>query len=187
MAASYPRPMPQIHLHAEPGDYAPLVLMPGDPVRARRIADRFDGGIENAKLVNENRGLHGWTGTYHRRPVSVQTTGMGTPGGLREVVWMGGTLEERGNTTETGEWNACVDPEAAEMCLASGTIRRLFPLDATQDVVFTMDDLRVLPDTHLAGIVRDAIRFYVGFHRRVDGIDGCYLHDPVTLIAALLR
>jgi len=71
--------MPQIHLHAEPGDYAPLVLMPGDPVRARRIADRFDGGIENAKLVNENRGLHGWTGTYHRRPVSVQTTGMGTP------------------------------------------------------------------------------------------------------------
>jgi len=108
-------------------------------------------------------------------------------GGLREVVWMGGTLEERGNTTETGEWNACVDPEAAEMCLASGTIRRLFPLDATQDVVFTMDDLRVLPDTHLAGIVRDAIRFYVGFHRRVDGIDGCYLHDPVTLIAALLR
>ena len=107
--------------------------------------------------------------------------------GLHEVVWMGGTLEERGNTTETGEWNACVDPEAAEICLASGTLGRIFPLDATQDVVFTMDDLRALPDTHLAGIVRDAIRFYVGFHRRVDAIDGCYLHDPVTLIAALLR
>jgi inosine-uridine nucleoside N-ribohydrolase len=107
--------------------------------------------------------------------------------GLREVIWMGGTLEERGNTTETGEWNACVDPEAAEMCLAGGAIARLFPLDATQDVVFTMDDLRVLPDTHLAGIVRDAVRFYVGFHRAVDGIDGCYLHDPVTLIGGLLR
>jgi DeoD family purine-nucleoside phosphorylase len=71
--------MPQIHLHAEQGDYAPLVLMPGDPVRARRIAARFDGGIENARQVNENRGLVAWTGTYRGRPVSVQTTGMGTP------------------------------------------------------------------------------------------------------------
>ena len=35
--------------------------------------------------------------------------------GLHDCVWMGGTLEERGNTTETGEWNACVDPEAAEV------------------------------------------------------------------------
>src|SRR5947199_6987994 len=75
----YAPAMPQIHLHAEAGDYAPLVLLPGDPVRARRIAERFDGGIENARMVNENRGLHGWTGTYRGRPVSVQTSGMGTP------------------------------------------------------------------------------------------------------------
>jgi inosine-uridine nucleoside N-ribohydrolase len=109
------------------------------------------------------------------------------PGSAREVIWMGGTLEERGNTTETGEWNACVDPEAAEACLARGVVRRIFPLDATQGVVFAMDDLAALPDTHLAGIVRDAMRFYVGFHRRVDQIDGAYLHDPVTLIASLLR
>jgi purine nucleosidase len=107
--------------------------------------------------------------------------------GLRELIWMGGTLEERGNTTETGEWNACVDPEAADLCLANGAISRIFPLDATQDVIFTMDDLRALPDTHLAGIVRDAVRYYVGFHRQADGIDGCYLHDPVTLVASLLR
>ena len=107
--------------------------------------------------------------------------------GTRDVIWMGGTLEERGNTTDTGEWNACVDPEAAEACLRAGAIDRIFPLDATQDVVFTMDDLRSLPDNHLANIVRDAVRFYVGFHRQADGIDGCYLHDPVTLIAALLR
>ncbi len=107
--------------------------------------------------------------------------------GLRDLVWMGGTLEDRGNTTETGEWNACVDPEAAELCLQRGAITRIFPLDATQDVIFTMNDLQVLPDTHLSGLVRDAIRFYVGYHRRVDGIDGCYLHDPVALIAALLR
>ena len=108
-------------------------------------------------------------------------------GALRELVWMGGALEERGNTTETGEWNACVDPEAAEACLAAGAISRIFPLDATQDLVFTLEDLDALPGTPLAAVVRDAIRFYVAFHRQADGIDGCYLHDPVTLIGALLR
>ena len=105
----------------------------------------------------------------------------------RQVVWMGGTLEERGNTTETGEWNACVDPEAVEICLRAGAIHRMFPLDATQDVIFTMSDLDALPETHLSGIVRDAVRFYVGFHQKADGIDGAYLHDPVALIGSLLR
>ena len=51
--------MPQIHLHAEPGDYAPFVLLPGDPGRATTIASRFDGGLEAARRVNEHRGLLG--------------------------------------------------------------------------------------------------------------------------------
>ena len=105
----------------------------------------------------------------------------------RRVIWMGGTLEERGNTTETGEWNACVDPEAAEACLARGSIHELFPLDATQDVLVTLDDLEVLPDTPLAAVVRDAMRYYVDFHRRQERIDGAFLHDPVTLVGSLLR
>lgn len=113
--------------------------------------------------------------------------GVDLAGGLREVIWMGGALDERGNTTATGEWNACVDPEAVETCLAAGVIDRIFPLDATQDVIFTLDDLDPLPDTYLASVVRDAVRFYVDYHREADGIDGCYLHDPVTLIGALLR
>jgi len=71
--------MPQIHLRAEPGDYAPLVLLPGDPSRARHIAERFDGGLDGARQVNDHRGLLGWTGRYQGRPVSVQTSGMGTP------------------------------------------------------------------------------------------------------------
>ena len=69
--------MPQIHLRAEEGDYAPLVLLPGDPNRARRISERFDAG--SARQVNDHRGLLGFTGTYEGTPVSVQTTGMGTP------------------------------------------------------------------------------------------------------------
>jgi purine-nucleoside phosphorylase len=69
--------MPQIHLRAEEGDYAPLVLLPGDPNRARRISERFDEGT--TRTVNEHRGLLGFTGTFRGTPVSVQTSGMGTP------------------------------------------------------------------------------------------------------------
>ena len=71
--------MPQIHLRAEPGDYAPFVLLPGDPNRATRIAARFDGGVEGSRQVNSHRGMLGYTGTYRGTPVSVQTSGMGTP------------------------------------------------------------------------------------------------------------
>lgn len=71
--------MPQIHVRAEVGDFAPLVLLPGDPNRARRIAERFDGGIAGSREVSSHRALYGWTGTYQGHPVSVQTSGMGTP------------------------------------------------------------------------------------------------------------
>lgn len=71
--------MPQIHLRAERGDYAPLVFMPGDPGRATMMAGLLDGGIDNAKLVNQHRSLLGYTGTYKGKPVSVQTSGIGTP------------------------------------------------------------------------------------------------------------
>ncbi|CAN5811659.1 purine-nucleoside phosphorylase [soil metagenome] len=66
-----------IHLRAEPGDYAPSVLCPGDPRRATYIAETFfDAG---ARLVNEERGMLGYTGTFDGRPLSVQSTGMGCP------------------------------------------------------------------------------------------------------------
>jgi len=71
--------MPQIHLRAEPEDYAPVVLLPGDPNRATWIAEKFDGGPGAARQVTSHRGLLGYTGTYRGVPVSVQTTGMGAP------------------------------------------------------------------------------------------------------------
>ncbi|HUG47619.1 MAG TPA: purine-nucleoside phosphorylase [Candidatus Limnocylindria bacterium] len=71
--------MPQIHLRAEEGDYAPLVLLPGDPNRARFVATMLDGGLEQSRLVNDHRLMLGYTGTYKGVPVSVQTSGMGTP------------------------------------------------------------------------------------------------------------
>lgn len=69
-------PMP-IHLRAAEGDYAANVLCPGDPRRATYIAETFfDPG---ARLVNEERGMLGYTGTFEGRPISVQSSGMGCP------------------------------------------------------------------------------------------------------------
>jgi DeoD family purine-nucleoside phosphorylase len=66
-----------IHLRAEPSDYAPAVLVPGDPRRAKYIAETFfDPG---ARCVNEERGMLGFTGTFKGQPISVQSVGMGGP------------------------------------------------------------------------------------------------------------
>lgn len=94
--------MPQIHLHAEPGDYAPVVLLPGDPNRATRIAARFDGGLDTTRLVTSHRGLLGYTGTIDGVPVSVQTTMMGTPTTtivMEELLMLGVTTFIRVGTT----------------------------------------------------------------------------------------
>ena len=64
------------HNAAQPGDFAKTVLMPGDPLRAKFIADTF---LDGAKLVNNVRGIHGYTGSYRGTPVSVMASGMGMP------------------------------------------------------------------------------------------------------------
>lgn len=64
-----------IHLRAEKDDYAPTVLLVGDPARAKKIGEI----LSNSKLVNKNRGLISYTGKYKNKKVSVQTTGMGCP------------------------------------------------------------------------------------------------------------
>ncbi|MBN2621588.1 purine-nucleoside phosphorylase [candidate division WOR-3 bacterium] len=64
-----------LHLRAEKGDYAPTVLLVGDPGRAEIIGNMFD----DPRCVARNRGLIGYTGIHNGTPVSVQTTGMGCP------------------------------------------------------------------------------------------------------------
>jgi purine-nucleoside phosphorylase len=79
-----------IHLRADPGDYAPNVLCPGDPVRAEYIAETFfDPGF---RRVNEERGMLGFTGTFDGAPISVQATGMGSPSAgivFEELIMLG--------------------------------------------------------------------------------------------------
>jgi DeoD family purine-nucleoside phosphorylase len=78
-----------IHLRAEPGDYAEACLLPGDPLRARHIAETF---LEDVRQVNGERGLLGFTGTFRGAPVSVQASGMGCPSAaivFEELVMLG--------------------------------------------------------------------------------------------------
>ncbi len=64
------------HIKATPADFAPTVLMPGDPLRAKFVAETF---LSDARLVNNVRGIQGYTGTYRGIPVSVMASGMGMP------------------------------------------------------------------------------------------------------------
>lgn len=64
------------HINAKEGDFAKTVLMPGDPLRAKFIAETF---LKNAELVNNVRGVQGYTGEYNGKRVSVMASGMGMP------------------------------------------------------------------------------------------------------------
>ena len=64
------------HIDASKGDFAKTVLMPGDQLRAKYIAENF---LDNARLVNNVRSIQGYTGTYKGKEVSVMASGMGMP------------------------------------------------------------------------------------------------------------
>lgn len=64
------------HINAKPGAFADVCLMPGDPLRARHIAEKF---LTGAELVTDVRNMLGYTGTYQGKPVSVMGSGMGIP------------------------------------------------------------------------------------------------------------
>jgi purine-nucleoside phosphorylase len=68
--------MASIHINASPGDFAASVLMPGDPLRAKYIAEKF---LDGARQVTDVRNMLGFTGTFQGHPVSVMAHGMGIP------------------------------------------------------------------------------------------------------------
>ncbi len=78
-----------IHIRAEPGDYAEACLLPGDPLRARYIAETY---FAEPVQSNAERGMLGYTGTWNGKPISVQATGMGCPSAaivVEELVQLG--------------------------------------------------------------------------------------------------
>jgi 5'-methylthioadenosine phosphorylase/purine-nucleoside phosphorylase len=78
-----------IHVRAEPGDFAEACLIPGDPLRAKYVAETF---LEGAEQKNAERGMLGYTGSFNGKPVSVQASGMGCPSAaivIEELVELG--------------------------------------------------------------------------------------------------
>ena len=65
-----------MHISARPGEIAERVLMPGDPMRAKYIAEKY---LQNAVCINEIRGMYGYTGEWKGQKVTVMASGMGTP------------------------------------------------------------------------------------------------------------
>jgi DeoD family purine-nucleoside phosphorylase len=78
-----------LHVRAEPGDYAEAVLLPGDPLRAKYIAETY---LDDVVQTNSERGMLGYRGTWEGKTVSVQSTGMGCPSAaivIEELVMLG--------------------------------------------------------------------------------------------------
>jgi purine-nucleoside phosphorylase len=118
--------MSQLHLHAGPDDVAEVVLLPGDPNRARRIAEEF---LEAPDLYNDHRQLLGYTGHYRGLRVSVQATGMGCPSlaiVVEELVRLGArTLVRVGTAGIVGEGIEPGDLIVAHAAVANdGTTRQ---------------------------------------------------------------
>jgi purine-nucleoside phosphorylase len=111
------------HIGAKPGDIAEGILLPGDPLRAKFIAEKF---LTDARCYNEVRGMYGFTGTYKGKRVSVQGTGMGMPSasiyihelirdyGVKKLIRVGtcGSLSEKAHVRDTILVNGCCTDSA---------------------------------------------------------------------------
>ena len=124
---------PTPHISARPGDFGKTVLMPGDPLRAKFIAENF---LENPVLVNNVRGVQGHTGTYKGVKVSVMASGMGMPAigiyshelfngyGVENIIRVGsaGSIQENINLYDLViAQGACTDSNWAKQFHLPGT------------------------------------------------------------------
>jgi purine nucleosidase len=102
---------------------------------------------------------------------------------IREIVWMGGALDEPGNTTDLAEFNAFVDPHAAHIVLTSGVPLTVFPLDVTHKVLMTPEHVERLAsyDTPVAAAAAGMIRFYERYDIDKYEMPGAPLHDPCVI------
>jgi len=167
----------QLHVRTEPGRVAPYVLLPGDPGRARFVAETY---LENAECTTEYRGLLGFTGRYRGAPVTVQTTGMGCPSlaiVVEELIRLGartliriGTAGLIADSVEPGER---IVAEAAEA--GDGTTRQYLggiPLPPVSSFAVTTalhDAAAAHGGAHL-GLIRTEDAFYATTPADVPGL-----------------
>ena len=153
MANLYPTP----HINATPDDFAKTVLMPGDPLRARFIAENF---LENARLVNNVRGIGGYTGTYKGSRVSVMASGMGMPSmgiysyelfnifGVENIIRIGsaGAISDNIRVRDIViGMGACTDSNYAENFRLSGTFSNICSYKMLETCVNTAREMGIEP------------------------------------------
>eukprot|EP00771_Trimastix_marina_P003654 gnl/Trimastix_PCT/497.p1 GENE.gnl/Trimastix_PCT/497~~gnl/Trimastix_PCT/497.p1 ORF type:complete len:270 (+),score=56.35 gnl/Trimastix_PCT/497:53-811(+) len=177
-----------LHVRANPEDIAPIVLLPGDPDRAKMLAETF---LENPVLYNEYRHLLGYTGTYKGIRVSVQTTGMGCPSCsivCEELIQLGAKVLIRVGTA--GIISKNVKPCDQVIVMGSnrmeGTTRQYLgdmpytPL-ADYDVLESLvrasremlgcDPSKRLPETAHVGLIQSEDAFYATTPEHVAGLE----------------
>ena len=143
------KPYPAPHINAVPEDFAKTVLMPGDPLRAKFIAENY---LENPKLVNNVRGVQGYTGTFDGIKVTVMASGMGMPSigiysyelfnffGVETIIRVGsaGGLTEKVKVNEIiAGMGACTDSAYAKSFQIPGTFAPIADYDVLSTCVET--------------------------------------------------
>lgn len=138
--------MPTPHIGAQKGDFAKTVLMPGDPLRAKFVAETF---LDNPKLVTSVRNILGYTGTYKGVPVSVMASGMGMPsiGIYSYELYSAFDVENIIRIGSAGSYNPDIDVNSvvlSELAYSDSTFaeltsgckdRRMYPSKKINDVI----------------------------------------------------
>lgn len=106
---------------------------------------------------------------------------------VKETVIMGGAIREGGNITPQAEFNIYCDPHAAHVVFHSGIPITLIPLDVTHKCMLYTEQIKQLSvqDSPVSRFVTDATATYLNFTKSKTGVDGCALHDPLTLATAI--
>ena len=183
---------PTPHIAAKPGDFAKTVLMPGDPLRSKFIAENF---LENPVLVNNVRGVHGYTGTYKGVKVSVMASGMGMPAigiyshelfngyGVENIIRVGsaGSIQENINLYDIvlGQ-GACTDSNWAAQHHLPGTFA---PIASWELLTEAVKACEAHGATYHVGNINSSDVFY-GDHVGVpEGLDSVYALKKMGVMA----
>ena len=174
---------PTPHISAKPGDFGKTVLMPGDPLRSQFIAENF---LENPVLVNNVRGVQGYTGTYKGVKVSVMASGMGMPAigiyshelftgyGVDNIIRVGsaGSIQENIHLYDLViAQGACTDSNWAKQFHLPGTFA---PIASWELLTEAVKAAEARGATYHVGNVNSSDVFY-GDHEGVpEGLDSVY-------------
>ena len=165
MQKMYPTP----HINATPNDFAKTVLMPGDPLRAKFIAENF---LNEAVLVNNVRGIQGYTGYYKGNKVSVMASGMGMPSiaiysyelfnffGVENIIRVGsaGAYSERVKVRDIViGMGACTDSNFASQFNLPGTFSPVCSFNLLEKCANTAKEMKA---TYHVGNILSSDRFY---------------------------